>query len=66
MAHWLAASVLVARQVLDEAERELVAGLLDSCDGEHPSRFSGVVLHWMVALIALARGDAARARLVRA
>jgi tetratricopeptide (TPR) repeat protein len=58
MAHWLAASVLVARQALDEAERELVAGLSDSHDA---ARFSSVALHWLLGLIALACGDVARA-----
>jgi len=61
MAHWLAASVLVARQALPEAERELVAGLADSHDGDHSSRFSSVALHWLLGLIALAAGDAPRA-----
>jgi len=61
MAHWLAASVLVARQALDEAERELVAGLADgSADRDH-QRFSSVALHWLRGLIALAAGDTARA-----
>src|SRR5262245_54988089 len=60
MAHWLAASVLVARQALDEAERELVAGLADGPDGDH-QRFSSVALHWLLGLIALAAGNTARA-----
>ena len=61
MAHWLAASVLVARQALDEAERELVAGLADSHDVEQASRFSSVALHWLLGLIALAAGDTTHA-----
>jgi DNA-binding winged helix-turn-helix (wHTH) protein len=61
MAHWLAASVLVARQALDEAEREFVAGLADSHGEEYPSRFSSVALHWLLGLIALAAGETPRA-----
>src|SRR4029077_15944600 len=33
LAHWLAATVYVARQVFDEAERELDAGLLSHAPG---------------------------------
>jgi DNA-binding winged helix-turn-helix (wHTH) protein len=61
MAHWLAASVLVARQVLDDAERELETGLAGSHDGERSSAFSSVALHWLLGLITLARGNAKRA-----
>ena len=58
LAHWLAATVYVARQVLGEAERELAAGLASLPD-EHSSgaRFSSVALHWLRGLIHLARGD---------
>jgi DNA-binding winged helix-turn-helix (wHTH) protein/Tfp pilus assembly protein PilF len=61
MAHWLAATVHVARQVLVEAERELVAGLADAGPPMDGSRFSAVALHWMLGLIHLARGDETRA-----
>src|SRR6185436_7712811 len=62
LAHWLAASVLVARQALPEAERELVAGIAAQAgETEGRSRFSGVALHWLLGLIYLAQGDARRA-----
>ncbi|MEP7310856.1 MAG: winged helix-turn-helix domain-containing protein [Acidobacteriota bacterium] len=62
LAHWLAASVHVARQALPEAERELMAGLAAQ-RGPHATapRFSGVALHWLLGLIHLARGDEPRA-----
>jgi DNA-binding winged helix-turn-helix (wHTH) protein/Tfp pilus assembly protein PilF len=62
LAHWLAATVHVARQALAEAERELTAGLaaLTSQD-KGDSRFTGVALHWLLGLIYLARGDESRA-----
>jgi DNA-binding winged helix-turn-helix (wHTH) protein/Tfp pilus assembly protein PilF len=62
LAHWLAATVHVARQVLSEAERELAAGL--TTEPGQPmggSRFNAVALHWLRGLIFLARGDDARA-----
>jgi DNA-binding winged helix-turn-helix (wHTH) protein len=59
LAHWLAATVHVARQVLHEAERELEAGLSQVAAGS--SRFSSVALHWMLGLIHLARDDRDRA-----
>ncbi len=62
LAHWLAATVHVARQVLHEAERELTAAL-GSQAGQVTghARFSPVALHWLLGLIHLARGDMARA-----
>jgi tetratricopeptide (TPR) repeat protein len=60
LAHWLAATVHVARQVLSEAERELTAGLAPEAGGPG-SRFNPVALHWLRGLIHLARGDEARA-----
>ncbi len=63
LAHWLAATVYVARQALDEAERELVAGLSE--EGRRTpagSRFCSVALHWLVGLIRLDRGDEAGAQ----
>ena len=62
LAHWLAATVHVARQALDEAERELTAALA-SHDGQAKSdaRFSPVALHWLLGLLHLARGDDTRA-----
>jgi DNA-binding winged helix-turn-helix (wHTH) protein len=61
LAHWLAATVHVARQVLSEAERELLAGLAGQAEASTGSRFNAVALHWMLGLIHLARGDDARA-----
>ena len=58
LAHWLAATVYVARQVFDEAERELTAGLTSETAR---AKFSAVALHWLRGLIHLARGDAGRA-----
>ena len=62
LAHWLCATVHVARQAFDEAERELDAGIASQAT-EHtgPSRFSGVALHWLRGLLHLARGDEQRA-----
>ncbi len=60
LAHWLAATVLVARNMLDEAARELDAGITGK--GRAPdSRFSAVALHWLRGLIHLAQGDHAAA-----
>jgi len=57
LAHWLAATVHVARQAFDQAERELLAGI-GAPAGEAPdTRFNGVALHWLLGLIMLARGD---------
>jgi DNA-binding winged helix-turn-helix (wHTH) protein/cytochrome c-type biogenesis protein CcmH/NrfG len=65
LAHWLAATVHVARQNLDEAEAELRAGLdsMRAAPGGDGSRFPGVALEWLRGLIELARGaeDAALA-----
>jgi tetratricopeptide (TPR) repeat protein len=58
LAHWLAATVYVARQALDEAERELAAGL---APGLERARFGAVALHWLRGLVHLARGDDDRA-----
>jgi len=58
LAHWLAATVCVARQVLPDAERELEAGI---AAGSGDARFHAVALHWLLGLVHLARGDEARA-----
>ena len=62
LAHWLVATVHVARGALDQAERELAAGLIAQ-EGQTtgPSRFSAVALHWLTGLIRLTRGDENRA-----
>jgi tetratricopeptide (TPR) repeat protein len=62
LAHWLAATVHVARQALDQAERELVAGCSQLAASGPEARFSGVALEWLLGLIRLSRGDAAAAR----
>jgi tetratricopeptide (TPR) repeat protein len=56
IAHWLAATVHVARFALEDAERELREGL--AAQGHHAhERFTGVALHWLLGLILLARND---------
>jgi DNA-binding winged helix-turn-helix (wHTH) protein len=56
LAHWLAATVHVARQALDQAEDELRAGIASQDRrGDASARFSGVALHWLLGLILLAR-----------
>jgi DNA-binding winged helix-turn-helix (wHTH) protein len=60
LAHWLAATVHVARQALVEAERELAAGIagqVGAVGQVGQGRFSGVALHWLMGLIHLARGE---------
>jgi tetratricopeptide (TPR) repeat protein len=57
LAHWLAATVHVARQALDEAERELTAGCAAQDDQDEGARFSAVGLHLLLGLVRLARGD---------
>ena len=62
LAHWLAATVHVARQAFGEAERELAAGIAgQDAQDVGPSRFSGVALHWLSGLIHLNAGDHDRA-----
>jgi DNA-binding winged helix-turn-helix (wHTH) protein len=57
LAHWLAATVHVARNVLDEAERELRAGIAGQEAQGPNARFTAVALHWLLGLVLLARGD---------
>ena len=58
LAHWLAATVYVARQALSDAERELSLGVAVEAAGSKPAaRFSAVALHWLLGLLALQRGD---------
>jgi DNA-binding winged helix-turn-helix (wHTH) protein len=61
MAHWLAATVHVARQAIDEAERELEAGISVQGSQQPGARFGGVALHWLLGLTCMARGDDRRA-----
>jgi DNA-binding winged helix-turn-helix (wHTH) protein len=58
LAHWLAATVYVARQAFDAAERELDAGAAAQ-DAEETAagRFGAVGLHWLRGLVRLRRGD---------
>jgi DNA-binding winged helix-turn-helix (wHTH) protein len=61
LAHWMAATVHVARNVLDDAARELDAGIaVQDGQGDH-HRFSAVALHWLRGLVHLAHGDEAAA-----
>jgi DNA-binding winged helix-turn-helix (wHTH) protein/Tfp pilus assembly protein PilF len=61
LAHWMAATVLVARQRVDEAEHELAAGIAMQDRQDEHARFSAVALHWLAGLVHLARGDEERA-----
>jgi tetratricopeptide (TPR) repeat protein len=66
LAHFLAATVHVARNLLDEAERELRAGIVGQ-DAQGPldslrslgagRKFTAVALHWLLGLVVLAKGD---------
>jgi DNA-binding winged helix-turn-helix (wHTH) protein len=58
LAHWLAATVHVARQSFAAAERELDAGAAAQDEQRAaPARFSGVGLHWLRGLVRLRQGD---------
>jgi DNA-binding winged helix-turn-helix (wHTH) protein len=61
LAHYLAATVHVARNVMEDAERELAAGLETSARNAGANRFSAVALHWLSGLVAFALGDDDRA-----
>lgn len=71
LAHWLAATVHVARQAFDEAERELTVGLAGSRAAGPagavapretvPVRFGAVALHWLHGLLLFERGEDAAA-----
>jgi DNA-binding winged helix-turn-helix (wHTH) protein len=62
LAHWLAATVYVARQSFDLAERELDAGA-DAQDAQAPAgRFAAVGLHWLRGLVRVRRADEAGGR----
>jgi DNA-binding winged helix-turn-helix (wHTH) protein len=60
LAHWLAATVHVARNLLDEAEQELTSGV-EVQQRQGQGRFSAVGLHWLRGLVHLARGGDDRA-----
>ena len=58
LAHWLAATVHVARQAIPEAERELDAGIASqTATSGSTTRFSSVALHWLKGLIQLSRDE---------
>jgi DNA-binding winged helix-turn-helix (wHTH) protein len=61
LAHWLAATVQVARQAFDAAEQDLDAGAAAQ-DAQRGGRFSAVGLHWLRGLVRLRRGDEDGAR----
>ena len=62
LAHWLAATVHVARQAFDVADRELVSGTAaQGAQGTGDTRFGAVGLFWLHGLVRLARGDEAAA-----
>jgi DNA-binding winged helix-turn-helix (wHTH) protein/Flp pilus assembly protein TadD len=58
LAHWLAATVHVARQNLNEAESELRAGIesMQATARGEAVKFPGVALEWLLGLIELSRG----------
>lgn len=56
MAHWLAASVLIARGLLDDAEEELRNALTGRHDDVSPSPFGCVAINWLIGLLMLTRG----------
>ena len=55
LAHWLAATVYVARQAFERAEQELRAATTAATEG--PGQFSTVAVHWLLGLVRLATGD---------
>jgi DNA-binding winged helix-turn-helix (wHTH) protein len=57
LAHFLAASVHVARQAFEAADRELRAGTAAQDGQVEGAMFSGVGLHWLSGLLYLAQGD---------
>ena len=62
LAHWLEATVYVARHRLPEAERALDTGVASQAPGlGGDPRFTPVALHWLLGLIHLSRGEDARA-----
>jgi len=55
MAHWLAATVHVAREAFVDAERDLRAGL--EAQQQATGAFSTVALHWLCGLLLLRQGE---------
>ena len=61
LAHWLAATVYVAREALEEAERELTNGTQAQKNQPEGERLGAVGLHLLLGLVRLARGSEADA-----
>jgi DNA-binding winged helix-turn-helix (wHTH) protein len=61
LAHWLAATVYIARQAFAEAEQELIAGTEAQDRQDQGGRFTAVGLHMTLGLVRLAAGDTAAA-----
>jgi tetratricopeptide (TPR) repeat protein len=62
MAHWLVATVFVARGALTQAERELDAAIAMLAEETRAAeRFSVVALYWLKGLLLHARGEDAEA-----
>jgi DNA-binding winged helix-turn-helix (wHTH) protein len=61
LAHWLAASVHIARQAFDAADREIAAGTAAQDAPRDGALFASVGLHWLAGLLDLVRGDRAAA-----
>ena len=62
LAHFLAATVHIARQSFDAAEHEVTAGLAaQEAQPASGARFSGVGLHWLRGLLHVRAGDEAAA-----
>ncbi len=57
LAHWLSATVYVARQAIDLAEQELRAGAAAQDVQQSTHSFRSVGSHWLLGLVRLARGD---------
>ena len=57
LAHWLAATVYVARQAFDLAEHELRLGAAAQDAQRDVHSFTSVGSHWLLGLVRLARGD---------
>jgi DNA-binding winged helix-turn-helix (wHTH) protein len=63
LAHWLAATVHVARQAFEAARRELTAGIAaQAATPDHGRRFDAIGLQWLLGLIRCADGDCEGAR----
>jgi DNA-binding winged helix-turn-helix (wHTH) protein len=60
-AHWLAATVHIARQAFDEAEHELVLGAAAQDRQQADTPFRGIGLHLLLGLVRLAAGNEAAA-----